>query len=364
MSEKIRVAILFGGKSGEHLVSIQSASSVIEAIDTNEYDIVPICIDSRGHWLSIEQSIPLLNESTSNKLRLVSSNQSTISVEEKDQSSLLPSVAPSLASANIDVVFPVLHGTYGEDGTIQGLLEMANVPYVGAGVLSSAVGMDKVFTKRVFDQMELPQGNYLSYLRSQWDHEANEVLVEIESRFSYPVFVKPSNSGSSVGISKAKNQDELIEAIHLACQYDRKFLVEENIKGREIEVAILGNEDPIASVPGEIVSSNDFYDYRAKYVDGKSAMVIPAELPSEHSELIRELAIKAYKAIDASGLARVDFFYTEEGRILINEINTMPGFTKYSMYANLWAGTGLTYSQLVEKLIRLALERYEDKQRT
>lgn len=276
------------------------------------------------------------------------------------------SIATDGAATNqqIDVVLPLLHGTFGEDGTIQGLLEMANIAYVGAGVLASSVGMDKVMMKRVFEQEGLPQCIFRHFTRTQWEKDNAYFIMEIEVAIGYPCFVKPANLGSSVGISKAKNREELIEAIHSAFLYDRKVIVEENVNAREVEVAILGNDDPEASVVGEVVSTREFYDYKAKYVDGTSSMIIPAEIPDELSERIRELAIRAYQAVDGSGLSRIDFFIRkEDNQLFINEINTMPGFTPFSMYPLLWKETGKPYAQLLDELIGLALKRHQDKQR-
>lgn len=362
MDKKIRVAVLFGGKSGEHHVSLQSAASVIEAMSPAEFEVVPVLIDLDGRWQAGENALPALEGKVDAKrLQSIKGN--------KPEVFSLPDVParnlPAIRFEEVDVVFPVLHGTYGEDGTVQGLLEIADIPYVGAGVMASAVGMDKVMMKKVFAQEGLPQGEFAFYLRQRLERDLTGVVAEIERRFGYPVFVKPANLGSSVGISKANDENELEKALLLAAQYDRKVIVEEFIDAREVEVAVLGNDEPEASVPGEIISSNDFYDYRAKYVDGKSVMQIPAELPQVKLETIRQLALRAYRAIDCSGLARVDFFVKNgDGRVLINEINTMPGFTPYSMYANLWKHSGLSYAQLVQRLVNLALERYQDKKKT
>jgi D-alanine-D-alanine ligase len=362
MEKKVRVAVFFGGKSGEHDVSLQSAASVIEALDPTKFDVVPVLIDKEGRWKTGNQALPALENKVEAK-RLES-------IRERVPASLSTYVEgfrslPSLRFDEVDVVFPVLHGTYGEDGTVQGLLEIADIPYVGAGVMASAVGMDKVMMKKVFAQEGLPQGKFDSVLRHHLEADIDSVVKQIEAGFDYPVFVKPANLGSSVGISKARQAEELKEALRLAAQYDRKVIVEEFIDAREVEVAVLGNEEPEASVPGEIVSSNDFYDYKAKYIDGKSVMQIPAELPDEKREAIRQLALRAYRAIDCTGLARVDFFVKKaDGSVLVNEINTMPGFTPYSMYANLWKHSGLSYSDLVNRLVELALDRYQDKKKT
>ncbi|SMO36907.1 D-alanine--D-alanine ligase [Melghirimyces algeriensis] len=358
MNKKIRVAVLFGGKSGEHEVSLSSASSIIQAMDLEKYDLFPVLINQAGGW---EPGTPALSalegKVESEKLKELSASN--------DDSLPATTNLPVLKWDEIDVVFPVLHGTFGEDGTIQGMLEIADIPYVGAGVLASSVGMDKVMMKKVFAQEGLSQGNFSFYLRKQIERDIDSVVAEVEADFAYPCFVKPANLGSSVGISKARNREELVGALQLAARYDRKVVVEEFADAREIEVAVLGNDEPEASVPGEIVSSNDFYDYKAKYIDAKSEMRIPAELPKGTQEEIRRMAIQAYRAIDCSGLARVDFFvHHSDGRVWINEINTMPGFTPFSMYANLWKHSGISYSQLISKLIDLALERYKEKQKS
>ncbi|TBL71160.1 D-alanine--D-alanine ligase [Paenibacillus thalictri] len=362
MSEKIRVGLIYGGKSGEHDVSLQTALAVIKAFDFSKYEIVPFYITKQGEW----SSGALLSGPVENKLQLTSHQSAA---KAAGTSALQPffghvQQADGTAAAKpIDVVFPLLHGTFGEDGTIQGLLEIANIPYVGAGVLASAVGMDKVMMKKIFAQEGLPQCLFRHFTKPQWEKDNAFFLMEIEITIGYPCFVKPANLGSSVGISKANNRDELVKAIAFAFQYDRKVIVEEFVDAREIEISVLGNEDPSASVPGEIVSSNDFYDYKAKYIDGKSAMIIPAEIPSELAEEIREMAIRAFQAIDGSGLSRVDFFLTKDGsRIFINEINTMPGFTPFSMYPLLWKETGKSYAELLNDLITLAIRRHADKQ--
>ncbi|SFX11439.1 D-alanine-D-alanine ligase [Thermoactinomyces sp. DSM 45891] len=358
MQKKLRVAVIYGGKSGEHEVSLISAASVMKAMDLEKYEVLPIGITKEGEWQVGTQSFPAL--------------EGSLGAEKLDQlQSQLPSVSnvtngkqlPALTSEFVDVVFPVLHGTYGEDGTIQGMFEMANVPYVGAGVLASAVAMDKVMAKMVCASAGLPQGEFVHYLRAHFFNQKEEVLDDVEEKLGYPCFVKPANLGSSVGISKANHRSELEQAMDLAYRYDRKVLVEEFIPAREIEVAVLGNDDPQASLPGEIISSSDFYDYQAKYVDGKSAMEVPAKLTQEQTKQVREMAIKSYQALDCTGLARVDFFLRKDNeKILINEVNTLPGFTPFSMYPVMWKETGLPYSELIDRLIRLAIERYDEKQ--
>ncbi len=353
MNNKIRVAVMFGGKSGEHDVSLSSASSVIKSMDLEQYQILPIGITKDGEWKAGSLGLAMLSKHFTEE----EYNQINEQIPE-DFTQFNP-----LRVDQIDVVFPVLHGTYGEDGTMQGLLEIANLPYVGTGVLASAVGMDKVLSKKVFEQVGLPQCKYLHYLRTQFEKNEEYIINQIVSQLGFPCIVKPANMGSSVGISKAKNEEELVAALELAFQYDRKVVIEEFVPAHEVEVAVLGNDNPEASVPGEIISSSEeFYDYKAKYIDGKSIMKIPADLTEEVALQIRAMAIKAYQAIDCSGLSRVDFFIRKDtGEILINEINTMPGFTPYSMYAKLWENSGLSYSDLVTRLIELAFERHAEK---
>ena len=375
MKDKIRVGLVYGGKSGEHEVSLQTALAVIQAFDMNKYEIQPFYITKQGTW----RTGPMLNGPVSSIAALTFADETeadpsfalkpfftSLQPEDKAQVSSVSAVAPAEGGTSqpIDVVLPLLHGTFGEDGTIQGLFEMANIAYAGAGVLASAVGMDKIMMKKVFAQEGLPQCVFRHFTKTQWEKDQPFFLMEIEIAIGYPCFVKPANLGSSVGISKARNRDELIAAIQTAFQFDRKVIVEENINAREVEVAVLGNDDPQASVVGEIVSSNEFYDYRAKYIDGKSSMIIPAEIPQELSDQIRELAVRAFQAVDGSGLSRVDFFLRKEDNLVyINEINTMPGFTPFSMYPLLWKETGKSYQQLLDDLISLALQRHAEKQR-
>ena len=346
----LKLAILYGGKSGEHEVSLRTAAAVIGALDFTKYEVFPVFITKKGEFrvgaqlvsqhVSVEQL--QFNESAGNVMQMLFGNDD---------------------SRAFDVAFPLLHGTFGEDGTLQGLLEMADVPYVGTGVLASAVGMDKVMMKKVFAEAGLPQCKYVHFTRMQWLNGANPILVEAEQSIGYPCFVKPANSGSSVGISKAKDRAQLCEAIELALRFDRKVLIEEAVNGREVEVSVLGHNQLEASVVGEIVPSNEFYDYKAKYLDGKSVMVIPAELPLETSELLRKLAMDAFQAIDGSGLSRVDFFVEKTtGEIFLNEINTMPGFTPFSMYPLLWKESGKLYGELLDQLISLALVRHRERQ--
>lgn len=367
MSSKIRVGLVYGGKSGEHDVSLQTAYAVINAFDFTKYEIQPFYINKHGEWKAGTALNGPVDEIESLKLEYGVEHPSSEQLVA-EQKAIQPMLAFALKKEKqsphpLDVVFPLLHGTYGEDGTVQGLLEMAGLPYVGAGVLASAVGMDKVLMKKVFAEAGLPQCLYRHFTRKQWQRDQSYYLMEIEISLGYPCFIKPANLGSSVGISKATNKQELLEGIENALRYDRKVIIEEHVDAREIEFSVLGNELPEVSVPGEIVASNDFYDYRAKYVDGTSQMLIPADLPEDTISEMQLMAIRAFEAIDGSGLSRVDFFIRKDsGEILLNEINTMPGFTPYSMYPLLWKHSGKSYAELLDRLIELAMERYNEKQ--
>ncbi len=354
--KKLRVGVLFGGRSGEHEISLRSAASILKSIDRKQYDVVPIAIDKSGRWLAAAAATAMLNGDTTLQLEASSG------------------IDPSVATASIDVIFPVLHGTFGEDGTIQGLLELADVPYVGSGVLGSAAGMDKDAMKRMFASAGLPQTPYVSVLRSVWRAEPKRIERLIEKTLVYPLFVKPANLGSSVGISKVHDRRELAPAMELAALFDRKLVVEQGVGGpgakpRELEVAVLGNDAPEASVVGEIVPAKEFYDYEAKYqLSGPDESVahIPARLTTAQSKRIRAMALAAFQACDCAGLARVDFLM-EPGKnpqIFLNEINTMPGFTSISMYPKLWQASGLGYAALIDRLIALARERHAEKQAT
>nr|AIA18469.1 D-alanine--D-alanine ligase [uncultured bacterium] len=362
MNRKIRVGVVFGGKSGEHEVSLQSAQSVVENLNLDLFEVLPIGISKEGTWHVGIGAYNALGAPVPAQLL-------TDGISEEEIKHIQPitqgPVLPEMSLSSIDVVIPVLHGPFGEDGTVQGLFELMNIPYVGAGVLASAVSMDKAMMKAVFAQAGLRQCKYEVVLRSNYERDAAPILEHIENSLGYPCFVKPANLGSSVGISKAKDRSELAQAIEVAAGYDRKIVIEEAVDGREIEVSVLGNDNPQASLPGEIISGNEeFYDYNAKYVDGSSTMVIPAPLSSEQTEEVRALAMQAYRAVDGSGLSRVDFFLDRKtGEFLINEINTFPGFTKYSMYPKMWEVSGLPYPELIETLIHLAIERHEDKNR-
>ncbi|KQO18181.1 D-alanine--D-alanine ligase [Paenibacillus sp. Leaf72] len=361
MGTKVNVALVYGGKSGEHEVSLQTAFAVMGEFDYDKYAITPFYITKQGEW-RVGGKLGSKPQTVS-ELRLAAAASGEGFPLAPLFAGLDTSGAATGATA-IDVVFPLLHGTFGEDGTIQGLFEMANIPYVGAGVLASAVGMDKVTMKKVFAQEGLPQCVFRYFNRTQWEKDAAFFVMECEVALGYPCFVKPANLGSSVGISKARNREELMSAIDYAFKYDRKVIVEEFVDAREIEVAVLGNDEPKASVPGEVIASNEFYDYKAKYVDGKSVMQIPAELSEEISESVREMAIRAFLSIDGSGLSRVDFFMRRsDGQLFINEVNTLPGFTPFSMYPLMWKETGMPYRELLDKLIELALRRHGEKQK-
>ncbi len=376
MTEKIRLGVLFGGRSGEHDISLTSAASVMKALDPAKYEMVPVGITRDGRWRVGSGAFKLLPEAAMTagaeqaaplQAVLEKGRAVTPSVDPTGPK-LLPlaksSPAPN-ARPEVDVIFPVLHGTFGEDGTIQGLLELADIPYVGAGVLASSAGMDKDVMKRLFRDAGLPVVPWELVLRSDWEHDPAGVRKRIEKRLRYPLFVKPANLGSSVGISKVRKPRELQAAMDLAAQYDRKILVEKAVDAREIECAVLGNDRPEASVPGEIIPVNEFYDYEAKYLKEGSEIVIPARLSARQSKGVRELAVRAFKAIDCAGMGRVDFLLGRKtGKIFVMEINTIPGFTPISMYPKLWEASGVPYSKLLDRLIGLALERHGDKART
>ena len=360
MTKKLRVGVIFGGRSGEHEVSLRSAESVINAMDRSKYEIVPIGITQEGRWLVSGDATAMLPQNVMDS----ADQQQVAIIGDPTRKGLmtLDGARGHLPSQSLDVVFPVLHGTYGEDGTIQGLLDMAGVPYVGGGVLASATGMDKIVMKHLFKQADLEIGDYEWFLRSGWDDDPASIIERLSSTLGLPVFVKPANLGSSVGVSKARTKDELRAAINDAARYDRRLLVERAVVGREIEVSVLGNDHPIASLPGEIILGREFYDYEDKYIDNASQTRVPAHLPPETIDRIQGDAIRAFQAIDGAGLARVDFFLERgTGRVLVNEINTMPGFTSISMYRKMWEASGISYSELIDRLIELALERHRDK---
>jgi D-alanine-D-alanine ligase len=356
---KIKLGLLYGGKSAEHKVSLQTALAVINALDHSKFDIHPIYITEQGEWVRGKQISGTVDNIKMLELKKEDQVMSPVALN----TDLFPATRTVKEEEKIDVVFPLLHGPNGEDGTVQGLLEIMNIPYVGNGVLASAAGMDKVIMKNLFAQAGLPQAKYVHFIRSEWEKAPEAVYEKVEAELGYPCFVKPANLGSSVGISKCKHRGELEKAFEEAFEYDRKIIIEEAIVGREIEVGILGNDDPIVSVAGEIVPKKEFYDYKAKYEDGNTALIIPAEITEEEYQTIKEMALKAFKAIDGAGLVRADFFLTNEGKAYINEVNTMPGFTPYSMFPLLWKHSGISYPELIEKLVQLAMERYEEKQK-
>jgi D-alanine-D-alanine ligase len=361
---KIRVGVIFGGRSGEHEVSLASAQGIMKAIDKGKYEILPIGITKDGRWIASGDPMKALESGLtagSEPVALLGDpSQRGLMRLEGNERGLVPS-----RLAEIDVIFPVLHGPYGEDGTVQGLLELAGLPYVGAGVTGSALGMDKLVFKDLMRVHGLPVAPYLGIKRREWERDPQAVMQRIEAAFPYPMFVKPANLGSSVGVSKVHDRTELPGALEEAASYDRKLLIEKGINAREIEVSVLGNDDPIASVPGEVVPCREFYDYRAKYVDEGSELLIPAPIPEETTRRVRELAIKAYQVIDCAGMARVDFLLDrDDGTLYLSEVNTIPGFTPISMYPKLWEASGVSYAELIDRLIELALERYEDKSRS
>lgn len=363
MGNKIRLGIIYGGKSSEHEVSLRTALSIMKAVDFDKYDITPIYVKLDGSWVKGESLRGRLPEGI-NELRLTDGT-APAGGETRTELVAASRTSPVFGIAQeVDVIFPVVHGPNGEDGTIQGLLELANLPYVGAGVMASAVGMDKWMMKNVFAQAGLPQVNYVGVLRSQWERDQEGIIVRIERELGYPCFVKPANMGSSVGVSKAKDRQQLIDAMTLAARFDRRLIVEQFVKARELEIGLLGNEEPITSVVGEIVAAKEFYDYEAKYKGAGTELQIPARIPAHVAEQMAEMAKIAYRALDASGLSRADFFWDEENdRLYINEVNTMPGFTPYSMYPLLFQEAGISYSELIDRLVQLALERHADKQR-
>ncbi len=357
--KKLRVGIVFGGQSGEHEVSLASANGIINAIDKNKYEVVPIGITKAGQWLSGDNIHRRFLDAAAGHPAL---GKYAAAIESATENSL---ILPVSETGPLDVVFPVLHGPFGEDGTVQGFLELLNVPYVGAGVVASAVGMDKAISKNIFRAHNLPLVPYLLFLRRHWQTNPQEVMAQCEAQLIYPMFIKPANLGSSVGIHKAENQDQLAIGLADAARYDRKLIVEQGLDAREIEVSVLGNDDPLASVPGEIIPSRDFYSYAAKYIDDTSELLIPAPLSKAQTASIQQIALAAFRAMDCSGLARCDFLVDKTtSEIFLNELNTMPGFTPISMYPKLWAASGVSYTELIDRLIQLAIERFEDKQQS
>ena len=377
--KKIRVGVIYGGRSGEHEVSVASAASIIKHLDRSRYEPVPIRIEKDGRWTLADKAPTAISAAdVIHQARLEAARpirpgleahlvahpgeETVLAIERRSGSDI--EGRATVTGVGLDVVFPVLHGPYGEDGTVQGLLELANVPYVGAGVLGSAVGMDKAVMKTLFLARHLPVGPYVVVLRHEWQKGMQEISDRVAAELRYPVFVKPANLGSSVGISKAKTPADLMTAMELALQFDRKIVIEAAVpNAREIECAVLGNDEPQASVPGEIIPSREFYDYEAKYLDESSKSVIPADLAGEQIREVQRLAVAAFRAVDCAGMARVDFFLARDsGHIFVNEVNTIPGFTTISMYPKMWEASGLSYPELIDRLISLALERHGEKQ--
>ncbi len=367
---KTKVGLIFGGRSGEHEVSVRSAGNVVCAFDHEKFEIIPVAIAPNGEWLNPVESLEILSDEAQ---KAIGQNLETYAgklgfANEPGFKGFLLTDDSGVTKMPVDVIFPVLHGTFGEDGTIQGMLEMSGIPYVGCGVLASACGMDKVIMKILFNEAGLPMCRYVWFLRQDWESKNDRVVRMIEMSLGYPCFVKPANLGSSVGISRADDAESLKSAIDLAASYDRKIIVEEALQMREIECAILGNDKPEASLPGEYLIKNKtktFLDYTEKYSGtGNNEFVVPSPVSEELSDKIREMAISAFKAIDGSGLARVDFFLrNDNGAVLVNEINTMPGLTDASGYPKMWAGSGLAFGELLAKLVALAMERFEDRSR-
>lgn len=369
MEKRLRVGLVFGGRSGEHEVSLASAQSVAKALDKDKYETVLIGVTKEGRWLTGGNPLKQLMRESSSPLLRSNNNSSGNQVDSNSNGTITRSVSvistENVLNSSVDVIFPLIHGPYGEDGTIQGLFELADIPYVGAGVAASAVGMDKALMKAIFQSAGLPVCDYLVITRREWEDLPEETISRIEGAFGYPCFVKPANLGSSVGVTKAHNWDELTQALSTAAQFDRRIMVERAVTGREVECSVLGNESPTASVVGEIAPAREFYDYVAKYADESGTrLIIPADITPDQAREVQELAVRAFKAIDACGMARVDFFIEAQGgRVLVNEINTIPGFTNLSMYPKLWEASGLPYPRLIDRLIELALERRSERQR-
>ncbi len=355
--KRLRVGVLFGGRSGEHEVSLASAASVIRGLDPDKYEAVPIGITKDGHWLIGEGAVKMLPE-------VLKGGRRVMLTADPTEAALVP-LDRGAGAQRLDVIFPVMHGTFGEDGTIQGMLDLAGLPYVGAGVLGSAVGMDKDVAKRLCAAVGIPVVTWVSVHRWRWEKDPGAVRAEVEKAFPYPVFVKPATLGSSVGMTKVHNPDELGPALDVACEYGMKILVEKAVTAREIEVSVLGNHEPKASVPGEIVPHREFYDYTAKYLEEGTQLVIPAELKPSQVQKIQALAVKAFLALELSGMARVDFFLEKKGaKLYLNEVNTIPGFTSISMYPKLWEASGISFRELIDRLIELAFEMHQEKART
>ncbi len=366
---RLRIGVLFGGRSTEHEVSILSAQSIIAAMDPQRFEAVPLYIDKNGRWLVGGSLKRLVSEDAASEYVYLPPDPTQHALvpaqDGRESPSALAGEGRGGGLPPLDVVFPVFHGLNGEDGTIQGVLELANLPYVGAGVLGSALGLDKIYMKRAFAAAGLPIVDHLPITRRQYEQDPNAFLALVEERLGYPCFSKFANSGSSVGTTKAHNRAELVAGLRLASSFDRKLLVERAVDARELEVSVLGNDEPHASVVGEIVPAHEFYDYDAKYLDEGSRLLIPAAIDAGLAEDVRALALRAFQAVDAAGMARVDFFMERKtNRVLVNELNTIPGFTRISMYPKLWEASGLSYPKLIERLVDLAIERFNDKQRS
>jgi len=355
---RLRVGVLFGGRSGEHEVSLASAASVIRGLDPDKYEAVPIGITKDGHWLVGEGAAKLLPD-------ILRGGRRVMLTADPTEAALVP-LDRGAGAQRFDVIFPVMHGTFGEDGTIQGMLDLANLPFVGAGVLGSAIGMDKDVSKRLCEAAGIPVVPWVTVHRWRWEKEPAAVQAEIEAKFAYPVFVKPATLGSSVGMTKVHEASELAPALNLACEFGMKILVETAVNAREIEVSVLGNHDPQASVPGEIVPHREFYDYTAKYLEDGTQLLIPADLKPTQVKKIQTLAVEAFRTLELSGMARVDFFLEKKnaGKMFLNEVNTIPGFTSISMYPKLWEASGIPFRELIDRLIALALEMHAEKART
>ena len=364
--KRLRVRVLFGGRSTEHEVSILSAQSIIAAMDPQRFEPVPLYIDKEGRWLTGDTLKRLVSDSAAREYVYLPPDPTQHSLVPAQDGRTSPSGGEQRGGLPpLDVVFPVFHGLNGEDGTIQGVLELANLPYVGAGVLGSALGLDKIYMKRAFAAAGLPVVDYLPITRRQYERDPDAFIALVEARIGYPCFTKFANSGSSVGTTKAHNRAELVEGLRLASTFDRKLLVERAIDARELEISVLGNDEPEASVVGEVVPAHEFYDYDAKYLDEGSRLLIPAPVDAVVAQDARSMALRAFQAVDAAGMARVDFFLERtNGRLLVNELNTIPGFTRISMYPKLWEASGLSYPKLIERLVELAIERFDDRQRS
>jgi D-alanine-D-alanine ligase len=371
--KKLRVGIIYGGRSGEHEISIASAAAVVQNLDKQRYEAIPIRIEKDGRWLLADRlpasssAAEVIEQGKSHAGRLSRGGREAHLLAHPGDEQILTierGADAHITGMGLDLVFPVLHGPYGEDGTVQGLLELANIPYVGAGVLASAVGMDKAIARQLFSARGLRLAPYTVVLRQQWLAQPQQVEARLAKELGFPMFVKPANLGSSVGISKAKTPEELSAGMALAAEYDRKIVVEAGVAdAREIECAVLGNDAPEASVPGEVITSREFYDYQAKYLDSGSRTVIPAELTAPQTASIQRMAVEVFRAVDAAGMARVDFLMEgKTGKVFVNEINTIPGFTVISMYAKMWAASGLAYPALLDRLIELAQQRHAEKQ--